>query len=351
MNSETIELTSRFNDLWFLALGLLPLILLWWRERRGGATFPGFALITESLRPSRGPWLFRLIMASGLIFLTFAMARPQLGRSIIEREQSGRDLQLVIDLSGSMQVDDLNDESGRRIDRLEAVCTAAKQFVKNRPNDRIGLVFFGDHALTSCPLTYDHETVDQFIDRTEHQQRALWNSGHERGLLGNATNLGLGIGTALRGLKDPKSKGRAIILITDGADSRDLKGWIDPLEAARHARASDVRLYGIGVGNPTGSRSVRDAFGRLMLSRLPAHLQPDMSRLEAIVAQADGKAFRANDREGLEQVFSRIDELEPTPRSVRMREDFTDRFMWLLVAGTLLIGLGLGLEPRLRGVA
>ncbi len=351
MNSDTTELASRFSDLWYLALVVLPLIVLWWRERRGGASFPGFALMAEALRPSHGPWIYRLLIAVGLTFLALAMARPQIGRSIIEREQAGRDLQLVIDLSGSMQVDDLTDENGRRIDRLEAVCTAAKRFVKNRPNDRIGLVFFGDQALTSCPLTYDHETVEQFIERTEQQQRALWNSGHERGLLGNATNLGLGIGTALRGLKDPKSKGRAIILITDGADSRDLKGWVDPLEAARHARSSSVRLYGIGVGNPNGTRSVRDAFGRMMVNRLPPHLQPDMSRLETIVSQADGKAFRANDREGLAEVFTKIDELEPTPRTVRKREDFTDRFLWLLAIGTALIGLALGCEPRLRGVS
>jgi Ca-activated chloride channel homolog len=289
-------------------------------------------------------------MALGLVLLTIALARPQAGRAIIEREQAGRDLQLVIDLSGSMQVDDLTDERGERMDRLGAVMEAARRFIGDRPNDRIGLVFFGDRALSSCPLTYDHETVVQFLERTEKQQRSLWNAGHDRGLLGNATNLGLGLGTALRGLKDPSSKGRAAILITDGADSRELKGWVDPLEAARHARAMGVKVHGIGVGNPNGSRSVRDVFGRMTTQRLPGYLQPDMGRLETIVALADGKAFRANDRLGLEQVFKRIDELEPTPRTVRMREDFADRFLWLLVAGTSLIALALGCEPRLRGV-
>lgn len=352
MTPEATVLTFRFADPWWLALTLTGLLVLLWRPARGGATFSGFALAQEALRPSRGPLLFRLLIASGLVLLAIAMARPQAGRAIVEREQAGRDLHLVIDLSGSMQVDDLLNDQGQRMDRLAAVMQAAKQFVANRPNDRIGLVFFGDRALTSCPLTYDHETVTQFIERTERQQRALWNSGHEKGLLGNATNLGLGLGTALRGLKDPKAKGRAIILITDGADSRELRGWVDPVEAARHARATGVKVYGIGVGNPEGKRSERDPFtGRMRLTPLPGYLQPDMSRLETIVAQADGKAFRANDRAGLDQVFGRIDELEPTPRTVRMREDYTDRNRWMLVLGTLLIALALGLEPRLRGVA
>ena len=352
MTPDVSDLTFRFANPWLLALVLVGLIVLWWRPARGGATFSGFALAQDALRPSRGPFFFRLLIASGLVLLAVALARPQAGRAIIEREQAGRDLQLVIDLSGSMQVDDLLDEQNQRMDRLAGVMQAAKRFVGNRPNDRIGLVFFGDHALTSCPLTYDHETVVQFIERTERQQRLLWNAGREKGLLGNATNLGLGLGTALRGLKDPKSKGRAIILITDGADSRELDSWVDPVEAARHARATDVKVYGIGVGNPNGTRSVRDPFtGRMRPDRLPGYLQPDMARLETIVAQANGKAFRANDRAGLDEVFGRIDELEPTPRTVRMREDYADRNQWLLVLGTLLIALALALEPRLRGVA
>lgn len=352
MTPDAILPLFRFANWELLPVALLGLLVLLWIPRRGGASFSGFALAQEALRPSLGPGIQRMLIATGIITLAIALARPQAGREIVEREQAGRDLQLVIDLSGSMQVDDLLDEQNQRMDRLAAVMQAAKRFVANRPNDRIGLVFFGDRALTSCPLTYDHETVTQFIERTERQQRTLWNSGHEKGLLGNATNLGLGLGTALRGLKDPKSKGRAIILITDGADSRELPSWVDPVEAARHARATGVTVYGIGVGNPNGTRSERDPFtGRMRTGRLPGYLQPDMARLETIVAQADGKAFRANDRVGLDQVFTRIDELEPTPRTVRMREDFADRNDWLLVLGTLLVALALMLEPRLRGVA
>lgn len=365
MTPDTVLPLFRFANWEFLALALLGLLVLLWIPRRGGASFSGFALAQEALRPSLGPGLHRVLIAAGIVALSFALARPQFGREIVEREQAGRDLQLVIDLSGSMQVDDLLDEQNQRMDRLAAVMQAAERFVANRPNDRIGLVFFGDRALTSCPLTYDHETVVQFIERTERQQRALWNAGHEKGLLGNATNLGLGLGTALRGLpsddvesnKNQKAKpkperGRAIILITDGADSRELPSWVDPVEAARHARSKHVKLYGIGVGNPNGTRSERDPFtGRMRTGRLPGYLQPDMARLETIVAQADGLAFRANDRAGLAQVFARIDELEPTPRVVRMVEDFADRNEWLLILGTLLIVFPLVCEPRLRGVA
>ena len=296
MTPDASLLTFRFADPLWLGLALLALVVLLWRPKRGGASFSGFALAKEALRPSRGPAFHRLLVAAGFALLAVALARPQAGRAIIEREQAGRDLQLVIDLSGSMQVDDLLDEQNQRMDRLAGVMQAAKRFVSNRPNDRIGLVFFGDRALTSCPLTYDHETVVQFIERTERQQRALWNAGHEKGLLGNATNLGLGLGAALRGVKDPKSKGRAIILITDGADSRELPSWVDPVEAARHAHSTGVKVYGIGVGDANGTRSERDPFtGRVRTGRVALCCQA--LGQGGIVHEAELCAPRASDQD------------------------------------------------------
>lgn len=340
----------RFADPWLLLGLVLPLLVLLVRPARGGAAFGAFPLAAAVLRPSRGPLALRVLLAAALACLVLAAARPQYGKTVVEREQAGRDLMLVIDLSGSMQIDDLDDGKGGRSDRLAAVVAAAKRFVAGRPDDRIGLVFFGDRALTSCPLTYDHETVRQFLDRTEGQQRELWR--RERGgLLGGNTNLGLGLGTALKALRDPKAKGRAAILITDGVDSRQLPTWVDPLVAARQADRLGATVYGIGVGNPHGTRTERDMFGRVMSVPLRGDLLPDMGRLSAIAQTANGTAFAASDAAGLSEVFRRIDALEPTPRTVRQRDDFSDRWQLLLAAGLALAALGLVLEPRLRGVA
>ncbi len=340
----------RFADPWLLLALVLPLALLLWSPRRGGRAFAPAPLARGVLRPSRGPLLYRLLLAAGLAALVLAAARPQYGQTVTERDQAGRDLLLVIDLSGSMQVDDLVDAGGERVDRLAGVFTAARDFISRRPDDRIGLVFFGDQALTSCPLTYDHETVRQFLERTEHQQRALWGRD-QAGLLGGNTNLGLGLGVALKGLRDPKALGRAVVLITDGVDSRNLRNWVDPLQAARQADRLGVTVYGIGVGNPAGSFTRDAGFGRRVQSRVPTELLPDLGRLNAIAALASGSAFAATDVDGLKDVFARIDRLQPTPRTVRVRDDFTDRFALPLAAGLLFIALALILEPRLRGVA
>ncbi len=340
----------RFADPWLLCGLLLPLLVLFWRPARGGAAFGAFALARSVLRPSRGPLLLRLLLAGTLACLILALARPQYGRTTVEREQAGRDLMLVIDLSGSMRIDDLDDGKGGRSDRLATVVTAAKEFTTKRPDDRIGLVFFADGALTSCPLTYDHDTVVQFLDRTEVQQRSLWARDSD-GLLGGSTNLGLGLGTALKSLRNPANKGRAVILVTDGVDTRRLPNWIDPLEAANQAERLGVSVYGIGVGNPHGTISQRDIFGRVVTRRLSGDMLPDMGRLQSIAGRANGQAFAANDAKGLGEVFASISALQPTPHTVRQRDDFADRWLWPLVAGLLLGGLALGLEPRLRGMA
>jgi Ca-activated chloride channel family protein len=347
-------MTFRLAMPWLLALIAVAVVVLAARPRRGGAGFAPFPLAT-ALPRSRGPFAWRLLIALGLACVALAAARPQYGRAVVEHEQAGRDLMIVIDTSLSMSVDDIRDENGKRGDRLAAVFNAAKDFIRSRPDDRVGLVFFASTAVISCPLTYDHETAIDFIDRTEQEQRARWNvgawRGAESGFVGDGTNIGLGLGYALKELTDPLAKGRAIVLITDGADSKELPNWIDPLAASRHAAESRVKIYGIGVGDPKGTFTRQDVFGRVVSVPMPKNLLPDMARLEQIVAISGGTSFPANDKPALQRVLKTIDELELTPHVVRRRDDFADRFALPLALGAALIGAALLLEPRLRGIA
>lgn len=344
----------RFAHPLFLIALIAPLLVLLLRPRRGGVAFGAYPLAVLALPRSHGPLLLRLLAATALACAVVALARPQFGRTVIEREKAGRDLMLVIDLSLSMQVDDIAPLDGGGRDRLAAVIDAARRFVRGRSGDRVGLVFFASTALTSCPPTFDHATVDEFLTRTEGLLRSCWADpsraqGHQ-GLLGDGTNIGLGLGTALRWLTNKSADGRALVVITDGKDSTDLPNWVDPLAAARVATAKTVRVHCIGVGNPEGTMSLSDAFGSQRRIRVPPRLLPDPARLEAIAQAGGGQAFAANDGPALKRVFEELDQLEPHVHHVKTREDYADRFLPWLIISLVCMGLALVAEPRLRGV-
>jgi Ca-activated chloride channel homolog len=344
----------RFELPWFLLLTALAAIVLVIRTRRGGAAFGAYGIAAHALRRSYAPIVQRILAATALVLLAIAVARPQYGRTVTERTQAGRDLMLVIDLSLSMQIDDMIGPDGDSRDRLAAVMEAAKQFIAGREGDRIGLAFFGSKSLTSCPLTFDHASVREFLERTEKLQRELWNdpmrAQGERGLLGDGTNIGLGIGSALRWLDDEESQGKAIVVITDGKDSTELPNWQDPVLASRHAGAKKIRVHCIGVGNPEGSFTVHNRFGQARRARLSPNLLPDPARLQEIAKASAGTALMANDEDGLREVFTRIDQLEPSEQHVRSRDDFADHYLSWLIAGLLVASFAVVADPRLRGL-
>ncbi|NRA38300.1 MAG: VWA domain-containing protein [Planctomycetes bacterium] len=359
-----------FGSQWYLLFLAIPLMLYVLKPSRGGAAFGAYNLLRTIARPSKGPKLFTLLMASGLGLLIIALARPQYGSEITEYNAEGRDLILVIDLSGSMQFDDMTDENNNRITRLQTVITAANTFIEGRPNDRIGLVFFSERALSSCPVTHDHGTLKDILVRTQENLEGLWKA--RRDLLGQGTNIGLGLGYALKALihidsdkendeinttlsninkpMKPHAKktslGRAIILITDGKDSY---GKREPLIAARHARDNDIRIHAIGVGNPQGTITNRGLFGNTSVQRVSGDQLPDMNLLKSICSMSNGVAMAADNRDELDNVFKEIDQLEPSPRNQRTRNNYSDHFDLPLLIGLALCACALLFEPRLRG--
>ena len=341
----------RFDHPWVLLL-IIAVVLIWFfPKRRGGATFGPYQLAQLCLKPSKGPIVYRLLMSAALICMIAALARPQYGRTVNERQNEGRDLLLAIDFSGSMSYEDMPSDKNEYDDRLAAVIDAAKEFINSRVNDRIGLIFFAEQAFLSCPLTYDHETVIRFLDEQERMQRAIWKvDDRRRGLYGSGTAIGLGLGRAIERLNEVEKEnpdhtilGKAIILITDGDESVNT---IDPKESAKYAKRADTKVYTIGVGNPQASFVRRNIFGQQTRVRYP---QPNMGLLHHIANTTGGVAAHAKNPEELSELFEKISELEPSPYVILEREEYSDRFQLPLILSLIFAILGLVAEPRLRG--
>ncbi|MFT4768033.1 MAG: Ca-activated chloride channel family protein [Glaciecola sp.] len=226
--------------------------------------------------------------------MLFAAAQPLWVGEAIELPNSGRDLMLAVDISGSMRVEDMQ-VGNRMARRIDAVKQLGSDFMSRRSGDRLGLILFGSRAYLQSPLSFDIQTVQRFLLESQI------------GFAGQETAIGDAIGLAVKRLQEGPTTSRVLILLTDGQDTAST---VDPLEAAKLAADLGVRIYTIGIGadsltlpgllgSPLGARTVNPS----------ADL--DESSLIAIASSTGGQYFRARDPEELATVYRLLEKLEP----------------------------------------
>lgn len=299
-----------FASPWVFVL-VLPVLLLPLQGRLTGTN----RLAVPRLSAMRRRWTLRLLLAPlprllqvlGLLLVVVALARPQVVHQDVWVESEGLDIVLAVDTSGSMREDDFSNGLVP-VNRLQVAKGVMAEFVKERPNDRIGVVVFGEEAFTQVPLTLDHETLTDMLDQVE---------------IGVAGAQGTAVGTAIavsaKRLKDLDGKSKIVILLTDG---RSNAGRIGPLEAAQAAAALGIKVYTVGVGAQRGFGDGLDEEG---LTR---------------IAQTTGaKYFRATDSTSLVRIYDTINELEPSPAEVLQLVDRQEHFRTFLVPGLALLVL------------
>jgi len=257
--------------------------------------------------------LLRWLAMLAWLLLVIAAARPQWIGNSIQVPVSGRSLMLAVDISGSMENEDMV-INRRAVDRLTAVKAVAGEFIEKREGDYLGLILFGTKAYLQSPLSYDRKTI-----------RILLNEAVTR-LAGENTAIGDAIGLAVKRLKKQPQKNRVLVLLTDGANTA---GSIEPLKAADLAASESIRIYTIGVGDD----SVRTSgiFGlRLRKSDL------DENTLKAIASKTGGRFFRARDIAQLQEIYSILDEIEPVTDENQSFRPVTELYQWPLAAAVIL---------------
>ncbi len=273
------------------------------------------ALQAQGNHESTGTSGLRLFIAILIwLLLVVAAARPQSVAEAIQLPVQGRNLMLAVDLSGSMEADDML-VGNRQVTRLAAVKAVAGEFIKRRAGDRLGLILFGDRAYLQAPLTLDRKTVNTLL-----QESVI-------GLAGKKTAIGDAIGLAVKRLRKEPEQNRVLILLTDGSNTA---GSIDPLKAADLAAQEKIRIYTIGVG--ADSRVVRDLFGR----KRAISSDIDEETLQAISDKTGGRYYRARDVESLLQIYSLLDEIEPIADDVEIYRPVNELYFKPLAAALLL---------------
>lgn len=259
--------------------------------------------------PGRGLWL----KALAWVLIVVALAGPRLLVPTPALPVSGRDLILSLDLSGSMVREDFVLD-GRTASRLETLKRVAADFVRGRNGDRVALVVFGSEAYVAAAPTFDTEAVARTIEEAQI------------GISGRATNIGDGLGLALRRLRGSEAESRVVILLSDGSNN---SGAARPAGVAALAAEMGVRVHTIAMG-PEDLTTVEPG-------------QPgavDAATLRRIAEMSGGETFRVRTTEDLEAVAAAIDRLEPTAGEGLAAEVFRPLWVWpALLAGALCLVL------------
>jgi Ca-activated chloride channel family protein len=228
---------------------------------------------------------------------------------------SPRDLMLAVDISGSMETQDMQLGSDR-VDRLTGIKVVLDGFIKRRNQDRMGLILFADNAYIQTPLTMDHRTLATFLNQSQI------------GFAGQKTAIGDAIGLALKRMQKSPEKSRVLILLTDGANTA---GTVTPLDAAKVAAKHGLKIYTLGFG--ADEMIVNSFFGQ---KRVNPSADLDEDTLREIATLTGGKYFRARSIEELVGIYQLLDELEPQPQSSKVIVPRQSLFYWPLASALLI---------------
>ena len=315
----------RFASPWFFIVLLLLPALVWYRRwRHRPTTLASSALFPLADLPPSLTLRLRALVPTlkylALVLMIVALARPQWGTERSEVLTEGINIVLALDLSESMAALDFK-RRGQTVNRLEAVKGVVEDFVAGRNGDRIGMVVFGSNAYTQLPLTRDYNTIVSMLERLEI------------GAAGKQTAIGDAIGISIKRLADIESKSNIIILLTDGQSNA---GELSPDTAGEIAKEKNIKIYTVGVGSRGKAPFlVRDPlFGERYVYQ---RVNIDEETLTAIAEKTGGLYFRAEDLEGLEEIYATIDRMEKTEVKVDIFADYSELYPYLLVPAMLLM--------------
>ncbi|MFO7810468.1 MAG: VWA domain-containing protein [Candidatus Delongbacteria bacterium] len=316
----------KFNDPQYIYLVFIPLIALIYhfiKKKTTHIRFSGsepFKGIKKTLRVRLIglPFVLKVLAA---ILLILALARPQSTSESSKTTTEGIDIVIALDISTSMLAQDF------KPDRFKAALEVAREFIRGRKNDRIGMVVFAGEAYTQCPLTTDYGILEELTRKIK------------MGVIEDGTAIGSGIITSVNRLKHSEAKSKVVILLTDGDNN---KGEVEPETAAHVAAAMEIKLYTIGIGRERAPYPFKNPFGQTFLREVEFKIDEQM--LSDLATITGGKYFKADDEEKLREIYSEIDELEKTKIEVKSYKRFHEKYHIFLLPAILLLLGGILLE-------
>lgn len=306
---------------WLLLLFPLPLLVYWLPKKNNNQA--SAALIIPQLIESpsievtsqtnkKAPLM---VLSLCWLLTVLALSQPQWLGEAIDIPTEGREMMIAVDLSGSMQIEDMS-LNGSRVNRLEMLKVVLGDFIERRIGDRLGLILFGDDAYMQTPMTFDRKTVKQMLDESV------------LGLVGQKTAIGDAIGLAVKRFDAKQKSNKVLLLLTDGQNTA---GKITPEQALELAIAKNITIYSIGIGAEVMLQE--SLFGT---RRVNPSSELDERTLTKLADETGGKYFRAKDSQSMSQIYQLLDQLEPIEQEQQQMRPLTALFYWPLTLALLI---------------
>lgn len=317
---------------WLVALPIPTLWLAWLRyqqRRQHTASTPALALahpqtdllLRLSTLSRTTPWRTHALWLCGVTLLTASLAQPRWLVAHAPEHHNGRDILLLLDISGSMRAEDFTLHD-RQVNRIEVLKQSVNALLDQSGNDRYGIIVFGDDVYTLAPLTHDKSLLKQFVKELAP------------GIAGEKTALGDALLAGIARLRSGRGA-KTLVMFTDGSRTA---GVTAPLEALAIAKTEQVRIFTVGIGSNDEVMVPRGVRNTPALTDMPL----DESLLQQLATATGGRYVAVREANSIRHVAAALRELPPSDRTMDQPTSFIN-LTWL----PLTLGLALVMAQRL----
>ena len=266
-------------------------------------------------------WLKLSIYSLALVVFILGIANPQIGSKTEEVKRQGIDLMIALDISNSMNAEDLSPN------RLERAKRSLKELLTYLKSDRIGIVVFAGEAFVQLPITTDYSAAKLFLDNIQPDLIAT-----------QGTDISNAIGLCLKSFDFDSPTSKAIIVISDGENHEE-----QSISMAEEAASKGVVVHSIGMGSVEGapiplySRGQQLGFkknqeGNTVVTKLNEEMLSDLASVTG------GIFIRASNSEsGMAYIFDEVERMEKVEIGTKIYTDYEDRFQFLLLPALILL--------------
>ena len=284
--------------------------------------FIKFKKIDKSIPVNFNKILIKFFLRSTYFSLfILSILGPSFGESKKEIEIVGKDIMIAVDLSESMNANDIQPS------RLEKIKFELKKIINEFYSDRIGIIMFSNDAFVQCPLTYDKNALNLFVETLN------------TGLVPNTgTDFGPPLKISLEKLKNDDSKpntnkSKIILLISDGEDfGENTNQYINEI------KNSSIKLFTLGIGTEKGINLIssngkikKDQNGNNVITKL------NSASLKKIASVSNGRYYEiTNNKNEIKQLINQINSLEGNIKDSIELDISKNKYHYFLLLGIFL---------------